>query len=350
MQGSQHASIQTDPQPTKLMRDVAIDQKGLIILKDQGILTDGNVMIRTEAGKFILTNSVSSSTDLPLKEDAATQTALPRSEVDFMEFIDPDVDAIRAEIDEMCQKRAVSREKQKTEVTELLKQLKSYQGTQDYPSLESTQEEGLYSVDSLNQTSMIPVPSEISIEICEPKMPRRSDVNTYAHWTNLDFDNDEKPPSLPRRTLTEGEAPWRNFKDLILGNRLMKMDLPPVTTVPPEKPRQRTITAPKKSVTWSDTQKQVVNDLIHEASNLINVFDKLSILLGPNIGNLGKIPSIEALKAEKSISKYREIGKQNCLELEEALKNFQPIHFPPAEDLPPHLKQYAKRIPQKIEQ
>lgn len=335
--------MQTDPLPTKCMKDVSIDQKGLIILKDQGILTDGNVLIKTETGKFILTNSVAVLTDLPLSEDAATQTALPRSEVDYRQFIEPDIEAIRREVDEICQESKTNRAKQKIEIDELLRQLKGTTSVQETPA----DEEEVASVDSLD----IPKDEEAQLKSrlasYEPSLPRRPNLNTYAQWTNLEFPDNETPPSLPRRTHTDGVAPWKNFKDIILGDRLGKMSLPPITAAPlqQEKARSR-VTSSKKSVTWSDSHQRAVNELLSEATNLIQVFDQISLLLGPNLGNLAQIPSIEALKEQVAVphttSSFRTEGREACEELRKKLEEFQPMDFPVAPDLPPELQYYAK--------
>lgn len=347
MQGCQHASIQTDPLPTKCMKDVSIDQKGLIVLKDQGILTDGNVLIKTETGKFILTNSVAVLTDLPLSEDAATQTALPRSEVDYRQFIQPDIEAIRREVDEICQESKTNREKQKLEIDNLLRQFK---GTTQNITQESkvVVDEDVSSVDSLEIVKDEQVQVNSRLASYEATLPRRPNLNTYAQWANLEFPDKETPPSLPRRTHTDGVAPWNNFKDMILGNRLGKMSLPPITAAPlqQEKVRTRIGNNTKKSVTWSDTHQRAVNDLISEASNLIHMFDQISLLLGPNLGNLAQIPSIEALKGQMTTpnasSSHRTEAKEACVDLHKKLEEFQPIQFLVAPDLPPELQQYSK--------
>lgn len=345
MQGCQNASMQTDPLPTKCMKDVSIDQKGLIVLKDQGILTDGNVLIKTETGKFILTNSVAVLTDLPLSEDAATQTALPRSEVDYRQFIEPDIEAIRREVDAICQESKTNREKQKLEINQLLKQLK---GTSEGVTEENKPviDDDVASVDSLDVVRDEQVQMKSRLSSYEATLPRRPHLNTYAQWTNLEFPDNEAPPSLPRRTHTDGVAPWKNFKDVILGDRLGKMSLPPITAAPLQQEKIRTRTGnAKKAVTWSDAHQYAVNELISEAANLIHVFDQISLLLGPNLGNLAQIPSIEALKGQlitqNSTSNYKTQAKEACADLQKTLGEFQPIQFPVAPDLPPELQQYA---------
>ncbi len=46
---------------------------------------------------------------------------------------------------------------------------------------------------------------------------------TLTSWTGFDSnyedDDDYDLPELPRQTISEGHAPWRNFKDILIGNR-----------------------------------------------------------------------------------------------------------------------------------
>lgn len=44
---------------------------------------------------------------------------------------------------------------------------------------------------------------------------------TLTSWTGFDSndDDDYDLPELPKKTVSEGHAPWRNFKDILIGNR-----------------------------------------------------------------------------------------------------------------------------------
>lgn len=48
---------------------------------------------------------------------------------------------------------------------------------------------------------------------------------TLTSWTGFDSndddidDDDYDLPELPKRTISEGYAPWQNFKDILIGNR-----------------------------------------------------------------------------------------------------------------------------------
>ena len=86
---------------------------------------------------------------------------------------------------------------------------------------------------------------------------------------------------LPRNYFIEsGPTPWSNFESLVLGQRFLNARLSPV----PER-----ISRPK--VTWSDSQIKIVNDLMSEATALMDMFDQVAMLLGPDI-KLHKISGI----------------------------------------------------------
>lgn len=90
----------------------------------------------------------------------------------------------------------------------------------------------------------------------------------------------------------------------------------------PIPPRQPSIK--KKTVSWSDSQQRAIVDLITEASALIDVFDQVSLLLGPHIKL--RAPT----KIENTVigpSKWGPILERQCQELEEELNNFKVHEF-----------------------
>ncbi|XP_053970013.1 uncharacterized protein LOC128871887 [Anastrepha ludens] len=78
--GRTSIGLQTNLEPTKLLRDVNLGaQTDLVFLKHKGVLTDGFYTKKTDDGhEFILTYSVSQSTDPVKVSNAATQTLLPK--------------------------------------------------------------------------------------------------------------------------------------------------------------------------------------------------------------------------------------------------------------------------------
>lgn len=90
----------------------------------------------------------------------------------------------------------------------------------------------------------------------------------------------------------------------------------------PIPPRQPSIK--KKTVTWSDSQQRAIVDLITEASALMDVFDQVSLLLGPHI-NLNAPTKIEDTVIPPS--KWGPILEKSCQDLEEELNNFKLHEF-----------------------
>lgn len=303
----QNVSMQTDPLPTKLMKDVALDQKGLIIMKDQGILTDGSVVKRL-TGTFILTNSVAQLTEPIAAIDKSTQTALPRSEVAFMKLYQPDLGRIERELKEFDAKSAEQRVRRKKEINGLLRSFG-----------QPVTDEGEETFDSLENVT---APSGL---IEKHEAPSH---NTYANWTNFDFDDDT--PSLPRVTVSEGDQPWRNFKDLVMGTRLRNMTLSPI-------PLRRNVATKKKSVTWSDTHQKAVDDLLKEAANLIEIFDQVSIVLGPKLQKMVS-PNLELTPPHESA--LQQIARQDAKLLADKLGTCQPRVFGEFKKLGPEFQQY----------
>lgn len=82
----------------------------------------------------------------------------------------------------------------------------------------------------------------------------------------------------------------------------------------------------RKSVTWSDAQHQAVSELMFEASALLDVFDNVAMLIGPDLN--AKLPpkaTFETLKLPES--KWQPVLEKSSKDLEECLKDFQPHVF-----------------------
>lgn len=94
-----------------------------------------------------------------------------------------------------------------------------------------------------------------------------------------------------------------------------------------------------KTVTWSDSQQRAVNELITEASALIDMFDQVSMLLGPDI-NLNDVKHINADDVIPPF-KYDSILTESCNLLEQKLAKLRPVKFKEIEELSPELLKYA---------
>lgn len=160
------------------------------------------------------------------------------------------------------------------------------------------------------------------------KLNKKRNDATFNSWNDLDFE--EEKVELPRSYFIEkGPTPWSNFESLVLGQRFLNARLSPV-------PERRSL--PK--VTWSDSQVKIVNDLMNEANALMDMFDQVAMLLGPDI-KLHKISgwSFDKLFFRSQIylffsdieefslppSKYSEEMSKSCEKLEESLKRLQNI-------------------------
>lgn len=101
---------------------------------------------------------------------------------------------------------------------------------------------------------------------------KRND-STFDSWHDLKHPKEKI--ELPRSYFTDGPTPWSNFQDCVLGQRFLNARLSPI----PQKAAQ----VNSRQVTWSDSQIKVVSDLIKEANALMNMFDQVAMLLGPDV-------------------------------------------------------------------
>lgn len=117
--------------------------------------------------------------------------------------------------------------------------------------------------------------------------------------------------------MSAAQAPWSDYRDMLIGQRLANMRLSPL---PPKRP-----TLKKKTVSWSDTQERAVAELISEASAMMDAFDEVSMLLGPNLqlNDMNDVTEMTALPE----SKWDPILTQSCQTLADELKKFKPHHF-----------------------
>lgn len=165
--------------------------------------------------------------------------------------------------------------------------------------------------------------------------PNLLSTPTRLAWDNLDFSDEEDDlPKLPRRTIGEGDSPWNNFKNLIIGQRLSNMTLSPI---PIRRPRLN-----KKSVTWSDPHHiSAVSELITEASALVNIFDQVALILGPDI-KLNKLPPKEDYSLPSL--KWDPLLTRSCDILEDKLNELRPVKLREIKKLSPELLQYKENV------
>lgn len=118
--------------------------------------------------------------------------------------------------------------------------------------------------------------------------------------------------------MSAAQAPWSDYREMLIGQRLANMRLSPL-------PPKRT-TLKKKTVSWSDTQEQAVTELISEASALMDAFDEVSMLLGPNL-QLNNVIEVTADVKALPESIWDPILTKSCQSLADELKKFKPHHF-----------------------
>ncbi|EDS31627.1 conserved hypothetical protein [Culex quinquefasciatus] len=330
-----NASVQTDPVHTKLMKEASTDeQRDLIPMVDEGISTDGNLVIR-EIGNFILTHSVAQMTESVPTLDTATQTAMPRSGVSFRKFLENgggDGPAPKVVVDEATPLEEEPSKDCASSLDELLKIDEKIKQFFNIPELDvemAPEDQESHSSDSIKEHNTPDLLAGSSQEQSSHKSSRFLEPPTFSSWQNLDFSDEESDHyvarELPRRTFSEGNRPWAEFKDLVIGNRLANMRLSPI---PPRKPR-----APnKKTVTWSDTQHRAVSDLLHEATALVDMFDQVSMLLGPDI-KLHAIPPPTQDEFQLPPPKWEPLLVKSCDLLEEKLARVRHLNFDDLDDL-----------------
>ncbi|XP_062555407.1 uncharacterized protein LOC134220372 [Armigeres subalbatus] len=318
-----NVSAQTDPVHTKLMKEASTDEPtDLIPMVDEEILTDGNLVIR-EIGNFILTHSVAQMTECVATVDASTQTALPRSGISFRKFLDTgagDGPKPQVIIDEAPSDEHMEKSSSLTELMKIDEKIRKFFRTSDIEELDHLDDiESNHSSDSIKEQPTPDLLAGSSQDATQHK-PRLLEPPTFNSWQNLDFSDEESehyvPRELPRRSIGEGNRPWAEFKDMVIGSRLANMRLSPI---PPRRPRPN-----KKTVTWSDTQHRAVSDLLHEATALVDMFDHVSMLLGPDI-KLHSIPPQDDIKLPPP--KWEPLLSKSCDLLEEKLAKVRHLTF-----------------------
>jgi hypothetical protein len=245
-----------------------------------------------------VTTSVAMNTDEISKNSMSTQTVMPRSNVAFkkilepkhkLQYLDDEEDEEASDFTEDPDIELLNLEKKfKAKSKKKLTRQKS-QGKQSINIVIEDESADVIAIETIPAES--PTKGyreseseyeEIHEEIYKPRVmrpreraaPKEKSDDAYNNWHDLDFP--QSKVELPRSYFTEGPTPWSNFQDLILGQRFLNARLSPIQPRQPPLPGQR-------HVTWSESQVKLVNDLIREANALLDMFDQVAMLLGPDI-------------------------------------------------------------------
>lgn len=103
-------------------------------------------------------------------------------------------------------------------------------------------------------------------------------LEDYGHSTGKKRSYSSQPNEkieLPRNYFQDGPTPWSNFHDMMLGQRFLNARLSPV-------PRRQQRQFPEPP-TWSGPQLQILTGLMDEANSLLEMFDQVAMLLGPDV-------------------------------------------------------------------
>ncbi|XP_055322630.1 uncharacterized protein LOC129578312 [Sitodiplosis mosellana] len=334
-----HVATQTDAYAT-LLREKAIGvQKDLIRMVDKAEHTDGTITIRKDRpGGLIITQTVGQMTEKTASNTIATQTPLPRTYLSFASLaskskaplgyqttpferqmlenellLQTQQNALKA-IDLKITEKYLNDRQAKDECTPSKQQSGSSSYEQITPG-DGQQDENSQSISSSAPNSSS---QQIKIDKIAMKMRENSIKNsTFGCWDDFDFsDNETDLPDLPRRTISDGSTPWNNFNEIVIGQRLASMTLSPLQNRPPKSGTK------KKTVTWNDRQLAVTK-LINEASALINIFNEVSIMLGPEM-SINKSAARKEDKVNIPKSKWEPILSESCNDLENSLTNCRP--------------------------
>ena len=290
----------------------------------------------------IVTSSISCNTDKLLMEDECTQTAMPRSSVSFKKFLDSkqtiqyddemeDEDDMKEDIMDI-EKRLKSRKKssvhsinQRSNVDIVIdspsviksprKELSAQRDATPSPPIRDKDSDSELE-DSIQDDNIKKQQPDIISGSMKHKPSRQGadGDSTFDSWHDIDFPENEERPELPRSYFTDGPTPWSNFHDMVLGQRFLNTRLSPV---PPRHHRPNL-----KQVTWSDSQLKVVSDLIEEANLLMEMFDQVAMLLGPDI-KLHNVSEVEDFVMPPS--KYNTELSHSCDKIEESLRKLQGV-------------------------
>lgn len=236
----------------------------------------------------VITASCAVGTDPIVTDTIATQTAMPRSDVSFKKFMNSK-HSIRYE-----EEMNTSGDDMGEELFEIERRMKS---KKKYPRQLSRSKSPVIVVE--DEMDGVVMSETLQPEIVPKKVKRDSDSEfedsiqeelklrsarasakpssppdaTFNAWHGMDIP--EKKFELPKSYFCEGPTPWSNFKDLVLGQRFLNARLATA-------PMARSLNNFQQA-TWTEPQIRLVNELITEAQALMEMFDQVAMLLGPDI-------------------------------------------------------------------
>lgn len=219
-------------------------------------------------------------------ESVSTQTAMPRSNVSFkklletkqkIQYLDDEELTIDGEESDdqsreliriekrLRSKKKLSRQKsQSPNIEEMMKENVSFPTIAD--KTVKTKEGGEDSDSEFEDDS-------IQENVIKKHHESKRNATTFDSWHDLKHTKEKI--ELPRSYFSDGPTPWSNFQDCVFSQRFLNARLSPI----PQKAAQANL----RQETWSDSQVKVVSDLIKEANALMNMFDQVAMLLGPDV-------------------------------------------------------------------
>lgn len=231
-----------------------------------------------------MTSSCAVGTELLMTESAATQTVMPRSNVSFKSVLDGNrsIQFVRDEKDDDESNKQSQEEIELANIEDRMQLQSKIPSQKSSPSkissplrvTETVQQESLVISDKNSDSEY-----EDSIQDAQPDVVQASvkrakhEDSTFNSWQ--DVDRFSAKSEMSNSFVAEGPTPWSNFQDLVLGQRFLNARL--------SSNQKFCRQASFRQAAWTDSQVKVVRDLISEANALMDMFDQVAMLLGPDI-------------------------------------------------------------------
>lgn len=225
---------------------------------------------------MIITSTCAVNTDSIPTCDFSTQTNMPRSKVAFKKIMSTK-HSIQYEDDEDASSEDMSHE-----LLEIETRLKHKRKFSMHKTLQAKNDSTIDELESksfaVNDTTKgSDSEYEDSIhedsKIRDKKEGAEKSSETFNSWHDINFP--ERKVELPKSYFAEGPTPWSNFKDLVLGDKFLSARFSPN--------HPKTLVQNFNQTTWSEPQLKIVNDLVQESRALMDLFDQVAMLLGPDV-------------------------------------------------------------------